>query len=352
MKMVILMKIAVFQTDLNIGGIQKSCVNFLNSIDTTKYQVDLYLVEKENIFLKDIKNNINVKYIKKLPYITKSIPFNIIRLFYDNKITDEYDIAIDYNSYSSETAISAVKLCAKKRIMWIHDDIQIKRKEEIKYRILHFLFKSKYQYFDSFYAVSTGALDGFKKIHDLKNKEYRIIPNIINTEEIDEKVSIGSKINIDENKINVVSVGRMVYQKGFDILINTLNNIKNDITNMHFYIIGDGSEYSKINHLIQKYELNDYITLLGSVDNPYPIMKEMDAFILTSRYEGQGMVFLEAAYLGLKVIIPDNLSKYVGVLDSTSDVIGALKSLKKNTHKKNYDLNSYNETIKNRINNL
>lgn len=346
------MKMAIFQTDLNIGGIQKSCVNFLNSIDTAKYQVDLYLVEKENIFLKDIKKNINIKYIKKLPYITKLIPFNIIKHFYDNKIDEEYDIVIDYNTYSNETAISSVKTKAKKRIMWIHDDIQIKRKEEIKYRILHFLFKSKYQYFNSFYAVSSGALDGFRNIHNLENKEYEVIPNIINTKEIDEKVKNGKKIEIDENKINVISVGRMVHQKGFDILIETINNIKNDIKDLHFYIIGDGCEYQKINHLIQKYQLNDYITLLGSIDNPYPIMNEMDGFILMSRYEGQGMVFLEAAYLGLEVILPNHLSKYVGLLEPTNDLISSIKSLKKNTNKTSYDLSSYNETIKNKINNL
>ena len=43
-------KLAIFQSDLNIGGIQKSCVNFVNNIDHKKYEVDLYLVEKENIF--------------------------------------------------------------------------------------------------------------------------------------------------------------------------------------------------------------------------------------------------------------------------------------------------------------
>ena len=59
-------KLAIFQSDLNIGGIQKSCVNFVNNIDHKKYEVDLYLVEKENIFLKDINSNINIKYIKKL----------------------------------------------------------------------------------------------------------------------------------------------------------------------------------------------------------------------------------------------------------------------------------------------
>lgn len=343
---------AIFQTDLNIGGIQKSCVNFLNTIDTTKYEVDLYLVEKENIFISDIKNNINIKYIKKLPYITKPIPFNILKCFYDNKIKEEYDVVIDFNSYSNETAISAIKTKTKKRIMWIHNDIKIKIKEEFMYRILHFIFKRKYKYFDEFYAVSDGALESFTKMHGNNNKKYGVIPNLINIDEIDEKLKENSNIKIDPKKINVVSVGRVTHQKGFDILLKTINNIKDDIANMHFYIIGDGVEFKHINKLVHKYSLEEYVTLLGFKENPYSIMSQMDAFILLSRYEGQGMVFLEAAYLGLKVIMPEHLAKYVPELTPTADIEIALKKLKKNEKHLQFDLKKYNRDIEVKINNL
>lgn len=345
-------KMAIFQTDLNIGGIQKSCVNFLNQIDTSKYEVDLYLVEKANIFASDIKNNINIKYLKKLPYITKLIPFIILKNFYDNKIEEEYDVVIDFNSYSNETAISAVKTKAKKRIMWIHNDIKIKIREEFKYRILHFLFKKKYQYFDEFYAVSEGALESFINMHKYDNKKYGVIPNIINGEEIDEKVKEKSDIKIDPKKINIVSVGRVTHQKGFDILIKTINDIKDSIENAHFYIIGDGSEFKHIKELIHNYDLSKLVTLLGFKENPYSIMNQMDAFILLSRYEGQGMVFLEAAYLGLDIIMPSHLSKYVPELKPTNDIEESLKNLKKNTKREIFDLKKYNKNIEVKINNL
>ncbi len=343
--------IAIFQADLNIGGIQKSCVNLLNNIDTKKYQVDLYLVEKNNIFLKDLNKDIKVFYIKKLPFFARVLPFKLLKLFYDNHITKEYDITIDFNTYSNETALQAIKTRAKKKITWIHNDFVIKKREEIRFRIIHFMFKSKYQYFDAFYSVSKGSLESFRSIHNYKDKEYVVLPNLIDTREIKNKLKDKSPITIDKSKINVGSIGRIVHQKGFDILVNELAKIKDELSNYHFYIIGGGKEYDNIKALIASQNLNDLITMLGYQSNPYPILNQMDAFILTSRYEGQGMVFLEAACLDLDIIMPKHLEKYVEGIKGTSDLKASLLSLKKRDHKFN-DLSDYNQEIIKKINNL
>lgn len=345
-------KIAIFQVDLNIGGIQKSCVNLANNIDTKKYEVDLYLTKKENVFIKDINPDINVYYIKKLPYITKLIPISILKLFYNPKIKKEYDTVVDFNSYSNETALAAIKTKSKNKVMWIHNDVEVKIKEEILYRILHIVFKSKYKYFNKFIGVSTGALESFIKVNKIKNKETEVIPNLIDTNEIKNKLNEKSTIKIDESKINICSTGRVVHQKGFDILIETINNMRDKLNNHHFYIIGDGSEFNHIKEMVNEYGLNDLVTLTGFLSNPYPTMNKMDAFILMSRYEGQGMVFLEASSLGLDVIMPEHLEKYVdNEIKGTSDVEKSILELKKHPHKFN-KLEEYNKNIKNKINNL
>lgn len=344
-------KIAIFQADLNIGGIQKSCVNLLNNIDTKKYIVDLYLVEKDNIFLKDLNKDINVFCIKKLPKFARVLPFGLLKLFYDNHISKEYDVTIDFNTYSNETALQTIKTKSKKKITWIHNDFVIKRKEEIRFRIIHFMFKSKYKYFDAFYSVSLGSLESFKSLHNFENKEYVVLPNLIDTKEIKDKLKDNSPIEVDQEKINVVSLGRIVHQKGFDILVNELASMKDDLINYHFYIIGGGKEFENIKKLINDNNLNDLITLLGYQSNPYAILNQMDAFILTSRYEGQGMVFLEAKCIDLDIIMPKYLEKYVGCIKGTNDIKKSLLGLKKRQHKFN-DLSDYNNDIIKKINNL
>lgn len=54
-------KIAIFQYDLNVGGIQKSLLNLLNNIDVDKYQIDLFLFSNVNFFEKEIPSSINIK---------------------------------------------------------------------------------------------------------------------------------------------------------------------------------------------------------------------------------------------------------------------------------------------------
>lgn len=345
-------KVAIFQVDLNIGGIQKSCVNLVNNIDTKKYEVDLYLVDKENVFINDINKKVNIKYIKKLPYITKLLPISLLKLFYNPKIDKKYDIVIDFNSYSNETAIAAIKTNSNTKIMWVHNDVEVKIKEEILYRILHIMFKSKYKSFNKFVGVSTGALDSFIRLNKIKDKETLVIPNFIDTKEIKLKLKAKSNINVDENKINICSTARIVHQKGFDILVNFISSIKDELTNHHFYIIGDGSEKNYIESLVKEKKLEHLVTLTGFLDNPYPLMNKMDAFILMSRYEGQGMVFLEAKALGLDVIMPKNLEKYVDEeIKGTEDIKSAILNLKKHPHKFD-ELERYNQKIKDKINNL
>lgn len=344
-------KLAIFQTDLNYGGIQKSIINILNNIDYSKYEIDLYLLEKDNIFINDIDKRVNIKYIKKMPFLSRAIPFNLLKKIYKCNIDKEYDISIDFNSYSNECAINAIKVKSKKKIAWIHNDIKIKIKEEKKYKLMYFFFKNKYKYFDKFIAVSKGALESFMELHQLSNKEYEVIPNLIDTKEIKRKIEQAIDFKVDDTKINICSTGRLVHQKGFDILLEEINNMKDKLTNHHFYIIGDGPEYKKILKYIEKNNLESLVTLLGYQKNPFSIMDKMDAFILLSRYEGQGMVFLEAKALGLDIIMPKHLEKYVEDIKGTSDIRKNILKLSKN--KKEFDnLNNYNNSILNKLNNL
>ena len=124
-------KIAIFCDNLNIGGIQKSLINLLNNFKSNQCEIDLYLFEKNNIFSDKIPKNINVQYLDKIPLIFKFIYFKIVKLLYKNKYRlPYYDIAIDFDSYQNHTAMAAISTNAKKKIMWIHNDIEIKKKNE------------------------------------------------------------------------------------------------------------------------------------------------------------------------------------------------------------------------------
>ena len=106
------------------------------------------------------------------------------------------------------------------------------------------------------------------------------------------------------NKIRILNIGRFTDQKDQITLIKSLNEIKNKI-DFEAIIVGRGILKDKIRFAISKYKLNNEVRILDFMHNPYPIMKEADLFILTSKYEGLPNVLLEALTLKKFIISSD-----------------------------------------------
>ena len=99
-------------------------------------------------------------------------------------------------------------------------------------------------------------------------------------------------------------------------------------------------------------EISEYVSLLGAKPNPFKYINKCDSFILTSRYEGQGMVILEAKVLGLDIIIPKHLEKYNEGIKGVNSVLTELKNATKRLEKKVDFLQKYNENIIKKFHNL
>ena len=336
--------IAIFTDNLRVGGIQKSVINMLNNTNYNEFNIDLYLFNQDNFY--DIPSNVNVIYLNRPPKLLNFIPFILAYKIYKPKLLNKnYNISIDFDSYQMHTAIGALKCNSKKKAIWIHNDIPIKLKEEPKYRILHFFFKKKYKYFDIFNAVSQGALDSFRTIENNSEKTYNVIPNYIDTKEIKSKMQEKCDIKVSKNNINIVTIGRLCHQKGIDIMINNLKDLTKYRKDFHLYIIGDGPLKEKLQKQVAKLDMENYITFLGNQKNPFKYLKEMDLFYLSSRYEGQGMVILEAMSVGLDILIPKHLEKYCPPINGVENPLLFLKKYHKKNQNGFNDLKEYNDDI-------
>lgn len=323
-------KIAIFQSDLKVGGIQKSLVNFLTLLPEDEFDIDVFLYEK-NVFydLSSIKENVHFHFLKPYPYWNRFIYFNILRQFHKKKINNKkYDLAIDFSSYRNECAIGAINTDAPKKVMWIHNDVSIKKQEEPKYKILVHFFKGKYRYFDKFAAVSKGITEPFTEETGIPSEKISVIPNFINTEEIHQKAKEKIDFKTDKNVYNLVSMGRLCHQKGFDILLEEFAKVVEKRPQIHLYILGDGPDKEKLLAQREQLNLNSYVTFLGNRTNPFPYLAQMDGFVLDSRYEGQGMVLWEAKAVGLNLFMPKRLEKYNDGLTGCDDLVSALINAK------------------------
>lgn len=346
-------KIAIFQSDLKVGGIQKSLVNFLTLLPEDEFDIDVFLYEK-NIFydLSSVKGNVHFHFLKPYPYWNRFIYFNILKQFHKKKINDKkYDLSIDFSSYRNECAIGALNVDAPKRVMWIHNDVSIKKKEELKYKILVHFFKGKYKYFHEFAAVSQGIIEPFTKETGIPASKISVIPNFINTEEIHKKAAEKIDFKVKDNVYNLASMGRLCHQKGFDILLNEFAKVIEKRPDIHLYILGDGPDKEKLLEQCEHLNLSSNVTFLGNQTNPFPYLAQMDGFVLDSRYEGQGMVLWEAKAVGLNLFMPKRLEKYNAGLTGCDDIVSAL--IKAKPGKGDFDpLTDYNLSVLNGIRSL
>lgn len=98
-----------------------------------------------------------------------------------------------------------------------------------------------------------------------------------------------------------VTIGRLHYQKGYDLLLEACHELELENLPYELWIIGCGTDEKQLRSLACQHKL-EHVKLLGELDNPFIPLKQADWFISSSRYEGYSLVSQEAAVLGIPVI--------------------------------------------------
>ena len=341
-----MLKIAVFQNDLGVGGIQKSLVNLLRNLDYERVKVDLYLSERGDFWAADFPKALTVHYLKPTPRICSFIPFDAARrlLRYDFP-AEPYDLAIDFNSYQCSCAVGATTVPAKRRVMWIHNDVEIKLRNEWKYRVLWYFFKGKFRYYDGFVPVSRALGEPFRRASGVTDKPFTVIQNYIDVGEIRRKAEETPEgLNVDRRCLNFVALGRLCHQKGYDLMLPLFAEARKQREELRLYILGDGPDRAALEAQAAELGLEGAVFFLGNQPNPYAYMARMDAFLSTSRYEGQPLNIMEAMAVGLPLYCSKNLEKYAEGLVGRDDLVQALVGARRE-EKRPDDLAAYNRRI-------
>lgn len=335
---------------LGAGGGEKSLINLLTQIDFNKYNVDLFLLNHEGLFMDFIPKEVNVLSMKDnleifnkdlkesiLKYLSKGkislaysrLMFCLVNRFNKNvgiaeqysfkylrkaigAIDKKYDVAIGYlEKTSNYICIDCVQ--ANKKIGWIHTD----------YSKLNLDKNFDKKYFEKCNYIITvseecknSLINNFNELED----KIKIIKNIVSPTIINKMAQENVDICIDKKETIIVSVGRLSYEKGFDIAVKACNILIDNGLKVKWYLVGEGNERNKLEKLITEKILEDNFILLGAQSNPYKYINMADIYVQPSRFEGKSIAMDEAKIL-CKLIVATN---FTTVRDQINDRVDGI----------------------------
>lgn len=122
------------------------------------------------------------------------------------------------------------------------------------------------------------------------------IPNAVNT--------LDQRLSTQDNRL-VIAAGRLVGQKGFDLLIPAFGQVVRHHPDWRLRIYGTGAKKAELRALIKEHRLSDNITLMGRSDRLGEELADASLYVLSSRFEGLPMVMIEAMSHALPVVAFD-----------------------------------------------
>jgi glycosyltransferase involved in cell wall biosynthesis len=329
-------KVLIASFDLAIGGVERSLIGLLNSIDYQKYDVDLMLFKHEGEFFSLLPEGPNLlpedpaystfrksisqiirdgryliavsrllaKYISSIKgkmmrveepgYLTIQYGWELTRPFLP-ELSKEYDLAIGFlwpHHFIGE------KVKAKRKVGWVHTDysnIFIDKKME----------NTMWGNLDQIVAVSEECSNTFLKQFPHLKEKTMVIENILSQDFVRQQSEIQSaqEIKKEAGKTIIVSVGRLSHAKGFDHAIRACRQLVDQGFDIAWFVVGYGPLENELRKLITELGLDNHFFLLGKKMNPYPYIKACNIYVQPSRYEGKAVTIREAQILGKPVVI-------------------------------------------------
>lgn len=347
-------KILIAYDTMMTGGTTTALLSLLNELDYSRFSVDLILFMNEGPFLKDIPQQVNLldqAYIqtgKKLSVSKEKIIRTVLngnafrsvfsyikykktpkgnlrnilmhygiqaQVAMSRKVDQEYDVAIGFIEGWSDQYILSNRVKAKKKIIWIHPDYKVSY-------LIPEIDKKLFKKATNIVVVAKSCEINICKFFPEYADKVRIIENIYSASYIKKKASENTPA-VKLSGVNFCTVARCDMDvKGLDRILVALKKIKEGGQNEFlWHYIGDGRDFQQLKDKIDELGLQDNVICYGQMNNPFTILKQMDYFVLASRYEGKPVSVTEAMALNIPCIVTAYASAREQVTDGENGFV-------------------------------
>ncbi|ACU06834.1 capsular polysaccharide biosynthsis protein [Flavobacteriaceae bacterium 3519-10] len=316
-------KILILNNDLELGGIQKSLIEFVTYlVHSNEFSVDLMLWQKNgplqkmlpaevNIIFKNYPATANDILTAKKPLQKLTLLYPFFKSLYCNrilgkpwifypKVPTHYDIAVSFTHNGFPRFFSIDRVSANQKFLWFHHGSyhgSVREKD---------LDNQYYRQFDRIVTVSEANKSMLSSVFPDLRQRLAVVPNIINFGEIILKANETiSDMPQNPNEYRFVTVSRFSPEKGLDLALEIASLLNQKGLTFRWYFVGDGPQYSEIQQLAQDKGVAEECVFVGSKENPYAYIKNADLYIQSSYVEAHPITINEALTLKKMIVSTD-----------------------------------------------
>ena len=288
------------------GGSERVIINLCNELSKTNKNVHIIsLTNKGNFYKNKIKKKVNIHILPN-----KKSFFSIYNLY--NFFKKKPPHIVFCTSFHTTVYLIFIKIFILKKfflISRISTNIYeyFKEHKSLKLKLVYFYYFNFLKFIDKIICPNAGLTNELKR--NIKRKYYNKVISINNP--VDEKSILEmSKYKMLKNTYSkkkfILTIGRLIPSKDHSTLIRAFKYFlclnKKNYNDYFLIIIGKGSYFEKLMKLVKKENLQNKIIIIKSVDNPYIFIKKSKLFVLSSKFEGNPNVLLEAQVLKKKIV--------------------------------------------------
>jgi len=286
------MKVLHVINNLGSGGAESMLINFFKELKATDGMFEILLLVDDKIAYK-VPNNITISKLSK-----SNRRFSFIKLWQLYKFikTNNFNI-IHSHLFPSQYYVAFVKLFFLKKIKIITTEHSTSnsRQKNIFFRLID---KNIYKLYDKIIFISNGVAKSFQQIYPKQALKGVVINNGIPLDRFKPIKRISNKSDV----FKIIMVARFSKQKDHKTLLKALFLIKD---NYELNLVGEGEYLEKIKNLSNELGISNKVNFLGFRNDIATLYGNNDLFVLSSHWEGFGLVAVEAMASGIPAIVTD-----------------------------------------------
>lgn len=302
-------KVLFVDSNLNTGGAERIFCTLVRNIDREKYDPEVVILCKPGEMSKFLPDDVKVTYFN-----CRRSRYSIWKMaFYLRRSRPDAVFAVSYNAIMSVTATR--RFCPKSMHVSVRHCLmpsQMLREGFIKRpssnRIKKF-FRRRINWLkgriDCVLAENKYMEKELIEICGYSRDRVKTVINPLDEKLISEQIS--EPFNLPSGQVNVVAAGRIMREKGFDMLIEAFAKVVERDASFNLYIIGSdsGGHQAALEKRIEEIGIAGNIHFEGFQHNPYKYYMASDLFVLSSRWEASPNVAFENLYLGKPIVATD-----------------------------------------------